>query len=104
MATIVEISEADNSKTISLLQSYFQSGNLNFLLGSGVSMPAIPVASTIEAEINVLLKDKKEIEADKKSVEFLEALISKHIGLYSGALDADGTKTLNSYRNFLAIV
>lgn len=98
MAQIMELSD-DNSRPLKLLEAYIQSGHLNFLIGSGASLPAINVAGSIEAVINALIGEKKETEADLKCVEFLETIDGVHATMV--APPAQVTTTLGGYRAFL---
>lgn len=40
----------------------FQSANINFLIGSGASLPAIRVLGTIESDLQQLINDEMEEE------------------------------------------
>lgn len=51
-----------------VLEKAFQSANINFLIGSGASLPAIQLAKDIEQDINDLLNAGKEDEARKKKM------------------------------------
>jgi hypothetical protein len=73
MAQVVEVA-ADNAAAIKFLESFIQSGNLNFLIGSGASSPAIKVAGSIESEINALLATGNDAQANVKSIEFIEEI------------------------------
>lgn len=103
MVSVVELT-ADTGKVFALLQSYFQSGNINILLGSGASTPAITTAGSIEASVNALLQNGDETGADKKSFEFLYPLVNDHRGLILGNPSPDYALTLNRYRKFLAVI
>lgn len=84
------------------LQPYIQSGNINFLLGSGASMPAIQTAGSIEKEIDDLLRDGKEKDADLKALEFIQTLCGKHAA--KTPADAEMAQTMKAYVDFLTIV
>lgn len=75
MANIINISDNPQKKEIrKRITRLFQSGNLNFLLGSGSSAPAIPTAGQIEKEIAEKL-DAGEIDgAEKLTYEFLKGI------------------------------
>jgi hypothetical protein len=49
----------------------FQSGNLNFILGSGASYPAIAIAGNIEKEIQTAIDTNQLRVADDKVYELL---------------------------------
>lgn len=104
MANVI-ILNSDNDDVASALQSYFQSGHINFLIGSGASRPAIAVAGTIEAEINDLLANGKPAEAGLKSLEFIEGIeaICEQIPLYE-LIGGDLESAFTNYRRFLSAV
>jgi hypothetical protein len=87
-----------------LTESYIQSGNLNFLVGSGASMPAIMVAGNIEAEINSLLIGGNEADADLKAFEFIEELAETNADLIADIDHQPIKDTLSNYSDFLSAV
>ncbi len=101
MAKIV--SAADKNLT-NLLESYVQSGHLNFLIGSGASMPAIGLAGDIESEIDELLTAGDSPAANLHALDFLTNLDETNEKIVSKAADADIDSTLSSYKDFLAII
>ena len=56
----------------------FQSANINFLIGSGASLPAIRVLGTIENDLQQLINDEKEKEYFDLAVDFLSAVWLPH--------------------------
>lgn len=93
---------SDDSDEISkILESYFQSGNISFLIGSGASLPAVQVAGNIEAEINALIEDDELVEADLKALSFIEAIEERQILLSIGIGDDETTQTNSNYMEFL---
>lgn len=56
----------------------FQSANINFLIGSGASLPAIRVLGTIENDLQQLINDEKEDEYFDVATEFLSAVWLPH--------------------------
>lgn len=102
MTEVVEI-DADNKPAIELLQPYAQSGNLNFLIGSGASSPAIALAGTIETEINNLIAGGNEIEANKKCAGLIEKIGEVHAKIIAGT-DATIKSVVESYSNFIYTV
>ena len=52
----------------------FQSANINFLIGSGASYPAIPSAGTVEEEIASLFEAGNEVAAYLKLYDFLATI------------------------------
>lgn len=95
---------SDKDDICKLLEAHIQSGNLNFLFGSGASVPAINVAGTIESDINTLLQQGKDSEADTLSLEFIEKLESVNKKIVSDNADNDIKETLINYSDFLEIV
>lgn len=87
-----------------LTESYIQSGNLNFLVGSGASMPAINVAGNIEAEINSLLVGGNAEDADIMALEFIEDLAETNVDLLTDIDDQPIIETLANYTEFLSAV
>jgi len=86
------------------LEAYIQSGNLNFLIGSGASLPAIKLAGDIERDINELLESGKETEANVLALDFIQKLEVQNSQISIGSQDSDATKTLKYYIDFLAAV
>lgn len=96
---------SDNPEDVrKLTESYIQSGNLNFLVGSGASMPAVKVAGNIEAEINSLLIGGNVADADLKALEFIEELAETNVDLLADIDDQPITETLANYTDFLSAV
>lgn len=56
----------------------FQSANINFLIGSGASLPAINVLGTIENDLQQLIYDEKEDEYFNMATGFLSAVWLPH--------------------------
>jgi hypothetical protein len=63
--------DADRVAINILLLKTLQSGNINLLVGSGASRPAIKTAGNIEKEIDDLFKAEKPQEANRKIYELL---------------------------------
>lgn len=66
---------ADKSELIKILQKTVQSCNLNFLIGSGCSIPAIKALGPVEQEVEKLYEEDNEKEAEAKLAEFLKPFI-----------------------------
>lgn len=97
---VVEIN--DPEKIAKLLERYIQSAQLNFLFGSGASMPAIELAGTVEQEINDHLTVAEHDEANKKALTFIEDLEYQHGFLPAGYTEGDNTDvTLQNYLHLL---
>lgn len=86
-----------NDDLLKVLEGYIQSGNLSFLIGSGASLPAIPSFGNIESEINQLLAQGKEKEANSMALDFIEGVEKKQWD----QTNADTQKTQSSYVTFL---
>ncbi|WP_413507810.1 SIR2 family protein [Serratia proteamaculans] len=56
----------------------FQSANINFLIGSGASLPAIKVLGTIETDLQQLINDEREEEYFRMGTDFLSAVWLPH--------------------------
>ncbi|HGE9287850.1 TPA: hypothetical protein ACGBRN_004498, partial [Escherichia coli] len=56
----------------------FQSANINFLIGSGASLPAIRVLGTIESDLQQLINDEMEEEYFDSAASFLTAVWLPH--------------------------
>lgn len=103
MARTIDLATHEQEFT-TLLQSYIQSGKINFLIGSGASMPAIQAASNIEQQINALLLEKKEKQANLRALEFIEELSEKNSSLGQGTGTVEVTGTVEAYTKFITIV
>lgn len=115
MAKILEQDE-DQREIKELIVRSTQSGNINFLLGSGASTPALPLSGQIENEVSDLFKKDKNDEAKRKLSQFLSDLLPVNNALIDPALlekspsDSEEehnkrvepiTATLSCYRSFL---
>ena len=103
MPETIELS-ADSDEAAAVLAPYIQSGNINFLLGSGASFPAIPIAGAIEAEINDLLKNGDEEAAIHKCLELIEQLDSVHAAIGSAPEGSPIQLVTDVYKRFLSTV
>lgn len=103
MTEIIYITE-DDQPAPKLLGPYLQSGNLNFLIGSGASYPAIKTAGNIEVEINNLLTANKDDEANKKCFEFLRTISIANKALTTLGFNANISKVRRRYIDFLSAV
>ena len=86
------------------LARLFQSGHINFLIGSGASCPAIATAGQIEQEIAKLFDGGKDEEAQRKLYEFLLSVQGPTNKLINGTDDKPNTATLSGYRELLGII
>jgi len=103
MAKIIDIDKEKN-ELIKILQKTVQSCNLNFLIGSGCSIPAMTALGPIEQEVEQLYNEKKEEEATKKLVEFLKPFIESTKHLLDNNLDNHHQTTIKNYSDFLKAI
>lgn len=103
MARLIEIGGFDEGLRKRLIRS-FQSGNITFLLGSGASLPAIPTAGTVEAEITKLLSEAQDDKAYSKLFDFLSSIQGPTNRLITGIHDVENEETLGFYEEFLRAV
>ena len=77
MPSLIIINDGEddtNEKLNTILRRLFQSGNLNFILGSGASMPAINIGGNIEKEIQGHFDKGEDEEAYRIIHAFLTSL------------------------------
>ena len=105
MTEIVSLN-SENEPAAKFLEPYLQSGNLNFLIGSGASAPAIKTAGNIEADINTLLAANNDAEANKKSLEFITAISTANskLSMTWGPTPPAIVKVRKNYVNFLSSI
>lgn len=103
MAQTIELTTKKPELT-KLLEAHVQSGNLNFLFGSGASTPAIKVAGDIETEINKLLKTGDYEKANAKALDFVEELEDVNNDIVADIASDDVNEALVNYTTFLAAV
>jgi len=104
MAKIIKL-ETDKEKFIDNLQKGVQSANLNFLIGSGCSKPAIGTLGTTEKEIQSLLEEDKIEDAEKKTFEFLKPFVDSTSQIVSNTeLDEKHQSTFNNYKSFIETI
>ena len=98
---------SENEPAAQFLEPYLQSGNLNFLIGSGASAPAIKTAGNIETDINTLLAANNNAEANNKSLEFIATISATNSKLsitFGPAPSQAIVKVRRSYINFLSSI
>ena len=102
MANIKNVEKEEDLKNfIEELRKVVQSTNINFLLGSGCSLPAIQVLGEIENKIQGLIDDGEVDKASKEIFDFLKIFppISKE--LHSGKTKEKTEETNQNYISFL---
>lgn len=103
MATILDI-DANNEHAAAFLGPYIQSGRLNFLIGSGASFPAIKTAGNIETDINACLVAGDENCANKKCLQFVDAINEVHAKILAKSNDPDIKKAIDGYSRFASLI
>ncbi len=84
------------------LSRSFQSGHVNFLIGSGASFPAIPIAGQIEEEIADFFKDGQDAKAHDKMYELLSHLQASTNRLIADKQDENDKQSIAQYAGFLS--
>jgi hypothetical protein len=102
MTQVLDIGTDDDAAS-KFLESYVQSGNLNFLIGSGASTPAIKTAANIETEINDLIAAGEEAKADPRSLEFINQINAVHAKILANN-DATVQKVANGYSKLVSSI
>ena len=103
MAIILNL-EKDSDRIRETLKRSFQSAHINFLIGSGASLPAIPVAGNLEQEIANLAEAGQEEKARLKLYDFLANIQKPMKKLIKGRSNMDNEKTLKYYENYLGVM
>jgi SIR2-like domain len=103
MARVFDLANEAEDISKNLARS-FQSGHINFLIGSGASYPAIPSAGDVEKEIAKLFEAGKEEAANLKLYDFLLTIQTPTNKLIDGTADANNEKTASYYSDYLGIV
>ncbi|MGE0623665.1 MAG: SIR2 family protein [Pseudomonadales bacterium] len=97
---IDNLQEADNKALTGALQS----AHLNFLIGSGASLPAIPAAGNVESRIAELFAEDREREALTAMYEFLRSIQSPMNRLIRGEADGQNDECVSNYSDLLALI
>lgn len=101
----------NNQFNITKLKDTVQDCNINFLLGSGMSMPYLSTLGKIEQFLTELAekKEKAEITNDQEKIirvslykTFFDGVISKNLEILKDSTDASGV--LENYKDFLKIL
>ena len=86
------------------LSRSLQSGRLNFILGSGAGVPAIPVAGPIENEVGGLFAAGQDEAAWRRLYDFIAGIQGPTNRLITDDPDDGIARTLASYNRFLGIL
>jgi hypothetical protein len=103
MALIKELDSPGND-LVPTLARLFQSGRLNFLIGSGASCPAIPIVGNLEQEIADLFEAGRDVEARAKMYDFLVTVQTPTNKLIDNVDEAQNNITLQQYRECLGTI
>jgi len=103
MARILDLNNTGEAITKSLAR-LFQSGHVNFLIGSGASLPAISAAGEIEQEIADLFAAGQDDQAREKMYGFLATIQGPMNDLIVGTQNDNNAHTLSHYRACLQII
>lgn len=103
MANCINI-DLSRKELITSLQKAIQSANLNFLIGSGCSLPAIKTLGNIEKDIQEKLKSNNEEEAEKIIFDYLKPFVKSTKILKGKSLNVPYSKTLNNYLKFIGVI
>jgi hypothetical protein len=83
------------------LQKTIQSTNLNFLIGSGCSLPAIKALGDIETKIQEAITNEDNEKANRLIFDFLKPFLESTKNLIENSFEEDHSQTLENYRLFL---
>ena len=103
MARILKINE-DKKQLESTIIRVLQSGSINLIIGSGASLPAIPLAGTIEKEIEALHEQDKTSEAHLKAYDFIRSMQEPANRMIDEEDDTDIAESINNYKTLVQIL
>jgi hypothetical protein len=103
MARVHTLSASSEDVQTALARA-FQSGHINFLIGSGASCPAISTAGNVERDIAKLFDEGKDSEARDRMYEFLAGLQGPTNDLISGATSDSNKQSVENYAEYLRII
>ena len=103
MAQVINLtSEAERAHGV--LTRALQSARLNFLLGSGASVPAIPIAGQIEQDVARLFAEHQDGEAYRALSRFLKSVQDSTNALIQKTHRPANEETAANYIRFVALV
>lgn len=103
MALVLKLEETDKEICKGLSRS-FQSGHVNFLIGSGASSASIPVAGQIEQKIADLFEQGNDAEARRRMYDYLSSIQAPTNRLIAKAHDDKDNQAVANYAEFLRVV
>jgi hypothetical protein len=99
------------NQIFSKIRKYFESGNINFLIGSGASIKAIRSLGNLETDLTMLIREyqgNKKDEIIEKILallnDFLESVKEPNFKLIEKTEDANVLETLIQYKLFFEII
>jgi hypothetical protein len=105
MAKLIDISnEKEREHFITALQKIIQSSNINFLFGSGCSVPAIKTLGNIENDIENKYKVGDGVSALKLLRNFLIPFYESIKRIKAKSLNNDDENVLRNYSNFISVI
>jgi hypothetical protein len=104
MPNLFDISEDGvRAGFIEKLRREIQSANINFLIGAGCTLPAIPLLGHIEQDIQQMLSEEKIDEAEKLLFEFLKPFLEISIKMLK-APDNNIKLVIENFQSFLMYI
>jgi len=105
VSSIIDISDKSCKQDfINSLQRAVQSAHLNFLFGSGCSMPAISTLGNIENKIQSLIKNGNLSQAKNMLKDFLLPFHDNLKRITTSTLNYNDEKTIANYGNFIKTI
>ena len=104
MARTLNIRNSYEKKLLSIiLNKAAQSANLNFIVGSGCSVPAIKTLGNIEKKVQAFIDKNQQDKADRLLFDYLQPFITS-VEFLRNTPDKNHVITLKNYVTFLGIV
>lgn len=103
MARIQELGATNEGLSKDLSRS-FQSAHINFLIGSGASHPAIPLAGDVEQEIEALQEAGSHQAAARRLYQLLSSVQGPSNRLVRRELNDTDAETLSAYETFFRAI
>ncbi|MBZ0300249.1 MAG: SIR2 family protein, partial [Anaerolineae bacterium] len=94
----------DSDSIGKMLTKAFQSANINFLIGSGASYPAIAPAGLVEQEIEALFAEGKIEEANKRMYEFLAGIQGPTNLLLKKQENENNNTAIENYKSLIRVI
>ncbi|ACN83793.1 hypothetical protein SZ40_04125 [Brachyspira hyodysenteriae] len=98
-------------KDLEFIKKAFESGNINFLIGAGASMPAIQALGNLENELEDLIANGEKDKVNEKLNNFIRNIITPNIKIFTiNNIEEDKNnekekkdliETISNYDNFI---